>query len=82
VLGRASPVEQPRQSWQKVVGDGAAEAAISKLHDIAFAAVGITAAEQQFAIDPQFTEFVDYDSEPPSIGMCQQMPHETCLARA
>ena len=82
VLGRGGAVEQARQGRQKIVGDGAAQAAIGKLDDVVLGAILVAAAEQQLAVDAELAEFVDDDREPAPLRPRQQMAHEARLAGA
>ncbi len=82
VLGWRWALEQPGQGRQKIVGHGAAQAAIGQLDDVVLAASLVAAAEQQFAVDAEFAEFIDDDREPPPVSLRQQMAHKARLAGA
>ena len=58
MAGRLGPVDQPGECRQKIVGDGAAQAAIGQFYDVLLAAGRIATAEQQFSVDTELTEFV------------------------
>ena len=73
-------IEEPRQRRQKILCDGAADAAVREL-DHLVAGAGIAAREQQLAIDAELAEFVDEEADAAPFGMDEKMAHEARLAR-
>ena len=59
-----------RQRRQKIVGDGAAQAAIGQLDDVVLGAGRVAAAEQQLAVDAELAELVDDDGQPVARRAC------------
>jgi len=70
VIGRLGTIEQTLEGRQKIVGDGAADAAIGELDDVVVLAALYPAAEQQLAVDAELAEFVDDERETPPAGAC------------
>ena len=66
----------------KVVGDGAADAAIGKLDDILGRAVLIGAGFQDVAVNADRAEFIDQDRQPLALGVLHQMADQRRFARA
>ena len=82
MAGRLGPVDQPRQGRQKIIRDGAAQAAIGQFENVVFSAGRVAAAEQHVAVDAELAELVDDDGQPMPRARRQQMAHEARLAGA
>ncbi len=81
--GRAGcgALEKPRQSRQKILGDGAADAAVRELDDLVVGA-GVAAGEQQLAVDAELAELVDEEADAAARRVGEKMAHEARLAGA
>ena len=66
---------------QKIVGDGAADAAIGKFDDVIRAAGEIAAAIQYFRVDADIAKFVDDEGEAAALGIFQEVANEGRLAQ-
>ncbi|EQB01886.1 hypothetical protein L485_09640 [Sphingobium baderi LL03] len=82
MFGRAGPVEQLLHGRKKVVGDGAADAAIGQLYNVIFRAGLLVAAAQQLAIDSDIAELVDDQRQPAALRILEKVADERGLARA
>ena len=67
---------------QKIVGDGAADAAIGEFDDVIRAAGKIAAAFQYFRVDADIAEFVDDEGEAAALGIFQKVANEGRLPGA
>src|ERR1700730_721425 len=67
---------------QKIVGDGAADAAIGEFDDFLGAAGEIAAAVQDLRIDADIAEFVNDEGNAAAFGIFQEMANEGRLPRA
>ena len=82
MVGPRLALKQRRDGGGKIVGDGAADAAVGELDD-RFARAGFAGASlQQFAVDADVAEFVDDQREPPSARMAEEMADQCGLACA
>ena len=64
----------------EIVGNGAADAAIGKLHDIAFLTGLVAAAEQQLAVDTDIAELVDDQRDAASCRLTKEVLDNAGLA--
>jgi len=61
---RLGAVDEAAQGRQEIVGDGAAQAAIRQLDDVAVAACRVAAASSNSPVDAELAELVDDDRQP------------------
>ncbi len=82
VIGARLARQQALDGGQKIVGDGAAQAAIGQLDNIVFGAGLDAATPQDLAIDADIAKFIDDQREAAPLRMGQHMTDERGLARA
>ncbi len=68
MIGALRRIEEARQRRQKILGDGAADAAVRELDHLVVGA-RIAAREQQLAIDAELAELVDEKADAAARGM-------------
>ena len=71
--GFGSRASRGRHGRRKIVGDGAADAAVGELDDRLARAGLVGAALEQRAVDPDLAELVDDEREPPAARMAEDV---------
>ena len=66
----------------ELVGDGAAQAAVGQLDNIALATAFDAALAQSVPVNADGAEFVDDNGDPAPASVFKYMPHHGCFARA
>ena len=82
MIGRLGPRQQGLDGGQKIVGDGAANAAVGELDDVVLAAGVVTARREHLAVDTDVAELVDHQRQAPAVGVFDKVADQAGLAGA
>ena len=82
VIGRRLAIQQLFHRRNKVIGHGAADAAVRQLHHVILGAGLIPAAFQYVTIHAQIAEFVNNQSNALALSVLQHVPDQCRFARA
>ena len=76
VVGLRIARKQLFHCWDKIIGDGAADAAIGQLHDVVFGASFLAATFEDIAIYTKIAKFIDDKRDPFAGSVLQHVPDQ------